>query len=111
MLSGLSAYAGSKLAQAKVLEFLAAENPNIFVASVHPGMVDTDMFRKSGSRADAMPMDIGWPHFFHKSPLSSVPPCLFSFQFSIHEEVEWGMLTVSFCSPTSRTFHSLAGQY
>ena len=31
------------MAQAKVVEFLAAENPDVFVASVHPGVVMTDM--------------------------------------------------------------------
>ncbi len=47
MLPGLSAYISSKLAQVKLLEFLAAENPNVFVASVHPGMVETSLFRKN----------------------------------------------------------------
>ena len=42
-----------------MLEFLAAENPNIFVASVHPGMVETAIFLKSGSTAEALPMDNG----------------------------------------------------
>jgi NAD(P)-dependent dehydrogenase (short-subunit alcohol dehydrogenase family) len=59
MLPGLSAYVSSKLAQVKFLEFLAAENPNIFVASMHPGMVETDMFLKSGGKAEVMPMDTG----------------------------------------------------
>ena len=59
MLPGLSAYISSKLAQVKMLEFLAAENPNIFVASMHPGMVETDIFTKSGARADQLPMDTG----------------------------------------------------
>ncbi|CAD6591509.1 MAG: hypothetical protein ASARMPRED_005468 [Alectoria sarmentosa] len=57
MLPGLSAYAGSKLAQVRFLEFLAAENPNIFVATVHPGMVETAMFLKSGAQPEVMPMD------------------------------------------------------
>ena len=59
MLPGLSAYISSKLAQVKFLEFLAAENPHIFIASVHPGMVETEMFRKSGGQAEALPMDKG----------------------------------------------------
>ncbi|KAL8996992.1 MAG: hypothetical protein Q9169_003643 [Polycauliona sp. 2 TL-2023] len=54
---GLSAYLISKMAMVKTLEFLAVENPNIFVAAVHPGMVDTDIFRKSGAKAEALPMD------------------------------------------------------
>lgn len=60
MLPGLSAYISSKLAQVKFLEFLAAENPNVFVASVHPGMVETSIFCKSGAKAEALPMDKGW---------------------------------------------------
>ncbi|KAL8956246.1 MAG: hypothetical protein Q9193_006178 [Seirophora villosa] len=43
--SGGSAYASSKIAQVKILEFLAAENPEVFVASVHPGVVETPMTR------------------------------------------------------------------
>ena len=40
---GQSAYTCSKLAQTKMFEFLAAENPDVFVVSVHPGIVQTDM--------------------------------------------------------------------
>ncbi|KAL8895273.1 MAG: hypothetical protein Q9207_008235 [Kuettlingeria erythrocarpa] len=43
--SGASAYASSKMAQLKLMEFLAAENPDLFVASVHPGVVETTMTR------------------------------------------------------------------
>ncbi|KAK8075236.1 hypothetical protein PG997_009899 [Apiospora hydei] len=56
-LPGLSAYVSSKLAQAKVYEFLAAENPDFFVATVNPGMVETDNFNRSGGKADQLPMD------------------------------------------------------
>lgn len=59
MLPGLSAYQSSKLAQTKFLEFVAAEYPNVFVASVHPGIVDTYTFRKSGATPDMLPMDTG----------------------------------------------------
>ncbi|KAL8921430.1 MAG: hypothetical protein Q9208_005756 [Pyrenodesmia sp. 3 TL-2023] len=41
--TGNSAYTSSKIAQLKVMEFLAAENPQVFVASVHPGIVVTPM--------------------------------------------------------------------
>lgn len=57
MLPDLSAYISSKSALVKLLEFVAAENPGLYVANVHPGMVKTAMFRKSGGQADAMPMD------------------------------------------------------
>lgn len=59
MLPGLSAYMSAKLAQTKLLEFVAAENPHIFTASLHPGMVETDIFTKSGAKAEALPMDTG----------------------------------------------------
>ncbi|KAL3419569.1 short chain dehydrogenase [Phlyctema vagabunda] len=57
MLPTLSAYQSSKLAQAKVLEFVAAENPSMFVASVHPGIVRTLIFDKSGATEKGLPMD------------------------------------------------------
>ncbi|PSN65037.1 short chain dehydrogenase [Corynespora cassiicola Philippines] len=62
---GLSGYLVAKLAAVKTMEFLAAENSNIFCAAVHPGMVDTDIFRKSGATPDMMPMDdVGLPAGF-----------------------------------------------
>ncbi|KAK7946712.1 uncharacterized protein PG986_011033 [Apiospora aurea] len=57
MLVGNSGYLVSKLALAKTTEFLAQENPNVFFASIHPGTVDTKIFRASGSTPDMMPMD------------------------------------------------------
>lgn len=58
-LPGLSAYTASKLAQAKMFEFIAAENPNIFVATVNPGMIETDNFYRTGGTTDKLPMDTG----------------------------------------------------
>ncbi|KAF2870142.1 hypothetical protein BDV95DRAFT_575156 [Massariosphaeria phaeospora] len=57
MTVSMSAYQCSKFAMIKTMEYLAAENPNVFCASVHPGMVDTNIFRKSGATPDALPMD------------------------------------------------------
>ena len=42
---GHSAYTSSKIAQVKVLEYLAAEVPDAFIASVHPGIVETDIMK------------------------------------------------------------------
>ncbi|KAL8791175.1 MAG: hypothetical protein Q9195_006014 [Heterodermia aff. obscurata] len=42
---GHSAYTSSKMAQLKVVEYLAAEVPDAFVSSVHPGVVETDLMR------------------------------------------------------------------
>ncbi|KAI1371221.1 NAD(P)-binding protein [Hypoxylon crocopeplum] len=57
MLVGNSGYLVSKLALAKTTEFLAQENPNVFFASVHPGAVDTAIFRRSGATPEMLPMD------------------------------------------------------
>jgi NAD(P)-dependent dehydrogenase (short-subunit alcohol dehydrogenase family) len=54
---GLSGYLTSKMAQTKVLEFLAAENSDIFFCAVHPGMIDTGIFRGSGADPAQLPMD------------------------------------------------------
>lgn len=59
MLPGLSGYIASKLAAAKALEFLASEHENIFVANVHPGIVDTEVSRKAGADPGVLPMDKG----------------------------------------------------
>ena len=49
-LSGVSAYTCSKVAQIKLLEYVAAENPDVFVVSAHPGIVLTDMAESSGKK-------------------------------------------------------------
>ncbi|KAI9677981.1 MAG: hypothetical protein M1822_008089 [Bathelium mastoideum] len=51
----MSSYISSKLAMIKFLEFVAEENPNIFVASMHPGTIDTATYDKSGRVP--MPLD------------------------------------------------------
>ena len=52
---GASAYNCSKLAQVRLLEYVSAENPDLFVVSVSPGGVDTDMLRFSGIHAKIYP--------------------------------------------------------
>ncbi len=54
---GLSAYNSSKIAQLKLLENLAAENPDMFVASVHPGVVMTDMAEDADVDSLSVPID------------------------------------------------------
>lgn len=46
--AGVSAYAASKIAATKLFDYIALENPELYVINVHPGLVDTDMSRKSG---------------------------------------------------------------
>ncbi|KAH7303659.1 hypothetical protein B0I35DRAFT_485023 [Stachybotrys elegans] len=54
MLPASSAYAASKLVLCKVVENLATEHPDVFVAAVHPGMVETVVFTKGGAKADTL---------------------------------------------------------
>jgi len=56
---GYSAYNTAKMAQVKVLEFLATELKDVNVVSVHPGTIDTNMFRSSGADPTTLPMDTG----------------------------------------------------
>ena len=57
MLVGYAGYQAAKVAAAKTIEILAQENPNVFFATVHPGMIETDGFRKSGYTKDMVPVD------------------------------------------------------
>lgn len=53
-----SAYCASKLATAKLDEFLAAENPQLRVFTVHPGVVETNMTKGFiGSRRSGVVLD------------------------------------------------------
>lgn len=45
---GASAYNCSKIALVRLFEYVSAEYPDVFVVSVHPGAVETDMLRSSG---------------------------------------------------------------
>ena len=58
---GSSAYSCSKFAQAKLLEYVAAEHPDLFTVSVHPGCVDTEMVRTAnlGGKVDPGVFDDG----------------------------------------------------
>jgi NAD(P)-dependent dehydrogenase (short-subunit alcohol dehydrogenase family) len=58
-LVNLSGYITSKLAVIKFMEFLAAENPNVFAVALHPGMIETKIFRGSGADPSKLPMDSG----------------------------------------------------
>jgi len=70
--SGSSAYITSKLAQIRLLEHIAAENSDVFVVSVHPGVVETELLESSniesapGQKIDrALMDDVNLPaHFF-----------------------------------------------
>ena len=55
----LSAYMTSKTAQIKLMEWIAAENPNVFTCSIQPGVIESDMLEKSGVKEMGLPMDTG----------------------------------------------------
>lgn len=50
--SGMSSYATSKLAGAQFVEFIAHEYPHVKAFALSPGIIATDMNRKSGVGAD-----------------------------------------------------------
>ncbi|KAH8808255.1 hypothetical protein F5884DRAFT_362111 [Xylogone sp. PMI_703] len=54
---GISAYNTTKLASAKMVEYVAIENPNIKVKCFHPGVMETDMYRKVSEKGAALPLD------------------------------------------------------
>lgn len=56
---GLSAYITSKLALVKFIEYVAAENPNVFAAALNPGVINTAMFEKLGADPASLPFDSG----------------------------------------------------
>lgn len=56
MLVPASSYACSKYALLKVMEILAAEFTDVHVVTIHPGVVETNMYEKSGM-AGKLPMD------------------------------------------------------
>lgn len=66
---GHSAYTSSKLAQTCLFEFVAAENSDVMVASVHPGMVATGIAEKAGMLNGRFerPMDSGAYRLLHFS--------------------------------------------
>ncbi|KAK8102374.1 oxidoreductase YciK [Apiospora sp. TS-2023a] len=64
MTAGLSGYLVSKLALIKTVEYLAVENPDLNVTAVHPGMVDTAIFRGSGATPESPMVHMDTPQLF-----------------------------------------------
>lgn len=56
---GVSAYGTSKLAAAKVIEYLGFENPHVRVHIVHPGSIDTEMSKKAAAAGLSLPFEDG----------------------------------------------------
>jgi len=49
---GAASYAASKLTASKITEHIHHENPTWQVFNMHPGVVDTDLARAAGRKAD-----------------------------------------------------------
>lgn len=43
------------MVQIKLLEYVAAENPDLFVVSMHPGVVDTDLVKSMATYGEIDP--------------------------------------------------------
>ena len=75
LLAGMSSYKASKLALNTLVEYVAAENPDIQVLSYHPGVIATDMMAKatSGKGVDAAMFapDSGMSHYYSSLPLGT----------------------------------------
>jgi NAD(P)-dependent dehydrogenase (short-subunit alcohol dehydrogenase family) len=56
-LAGFSAYSGSKLGAARVVETMQLEHPGFRFYNVHPGIVASDMLTKAGLEAQGVPLD------------------------------------------------------
>lgn len=57
--AGIGAYAISKLAAAKLMDYVAFENPNVRIMTVHPGVLASDMNNKSMEGGLILPFDDG----------------------------------------------------
>jgi NAD(P)-dependent dehydrogenase (short-subunit alcohol dehydrogenase family) len=57
MSEGLSSYAASKLATAKVMEYFAHETPHVRVHNVHPGVIQTEMAKKTAESGQSLIFD------------------------------------------------------
>jgi NAD(P)-dependent dehydrogenase (short-subunit alcohol dehydrogenase family) len=56
---GYSSYHASKLAAAKLFDYVHKENPNLFVLNVHPGVIMTAMNKKLEGTEVEFPYDDG----------------------------------------------------
>ena len=55
----IGGYSSSKVAQAKLVEYFAAENPELFICTIQPGVIPTDMLVKASLNSGQLPMDTG----------------------------------------------------
>lgn len=110
MLPELSGYISSKLAQIKVVEYLAAENHNLFATTIHSGLVETCLFKRSGSKAENLPMDKGWTPFLLYPIIQKVTSSS-ALQMQIpHSTFLLNSISYPSSSTTTSTFPGLDGE-
>jgi len=57
MSEGVSSYAASKLATAKMMEYFAHETPHVRVHNIHPGVIKSDMAQKAADNGQSLIFD------------------------------------------------------
>lgn len=63
-MTGMAAYAVSKIAASKLMDYFGMENPNVRVMTVHPGVLKSPMNDKSMEAGFVLPYDDGEFHTF-----------------------------------------------
>ena len=58
-MAGMGAYAVSKIAASKLMDYLGMENPNVRVMTIHPGVLKSSMNDKSMEAGLILPFDDG----------------------------------------------------
>jgi NAD(P)-dependent dehydrogenase (short-subunit alcohol dehydrogenase family) len=59
MMAGMGAYAVSKIAASKLMDYFGMENPNVRVMTIHPGVLKSAMNDKSMEAGLVLPFDDG----------------------------------------------------
>ena len=62
-MGGMGAYAASKLAAAKLVDYAAVENPHVRFHTIHPGVLHSPMNHKSVEAGLELPYDEGMASF------------------------------------------------
>lgn len=56
---GLSSYAPSKLASNRFFEYVQDEYPLVRITNIHPGVVETEMYKQLSATGKKLPLDDG----------------------------------------------------
>jgi NAD(P)-dependent dehydrogenase (short-subunit alcohol dehydrogenase family) len=75
-LEGVFAYAVTKLASSKMFDFVAAENPELHIVNVHPGITNAEI----NANTDVKGLDEGTSAMLHIIPTTTQPPLILYFR-------------------------------